>query len=257
MARLIRTSARLDQDDVIDALVRGLCGYEVLNGRYLVQLPVVTAFGSTVSVSIYPEGGGDTFMVSDAGLAYHEVSSAMADHSTFVRVATARCRRFGAAFDGATMLIIRVSKDRLRGAVVGMADLVRQVIDETLEKSFAKQIDQSLEVFSRRVAEAFPHAKRTEQAEIIGQSTASYRVDMMVEVEGRRIGFEHFGDSPASISAAFLTLTDIGRLDDELTVVGVTPSLQAVGPKLTLLTKVARIVETEAPADAYRRAAAA
>lgn len=244
------------RDRAIDEVVRELCTSETLNGRYLVQMPVVTAFGSMVSVSVWPEGGGDTFLVSDDGLAYHEVTTAACNERIFSGVARARCQRYGADFDGCSMLFIRVEKQRLKGAVIAMASLTREVIDETLEKSFSVKVDLARERFVKRVAEAFPRSKRIEHARVIGHSTTEYEIDVLVSAEQRVLAFDFFSKSGNSVNSAYVALSDIARLEDGPVPVGVTSSLRDVGPKLTLISSVAQVIEADADVDTYTRLAA-
>jgi hypothetical protein len=246
----------LGRDRTIDDLVRDLCSSETLNGRYLVQMPVLTAFGSMVSVSIWPEGGGETFMVTDDGLAYHEITTAVGSERIFSSVAKARCARYGASFDGSSMLFMKVDKQRLKGAVVAMAALIREVIDETLEKSFAAKVDAAHEAFIRRVAEAFPRSKRTEHAHVIGQSTTVYPIDVLVETERKLLAFDYFSKSGNSVNSAYVALSDIARLEEGPVPIGVTPNLRDVGPKLTLISSVAQVIEADAGVETYARLAA-
>jgi hypothetical protein len=250
------TRLNLGRDGTIDELVRALCSAETLNGRYLVQMPVLTAFGSMVSVSIWPEGGGDTFMVTDDSLAHYEVTAATGNERIFSGVARSRCARYGASFDGCSMLFIRVEKQRLKGAVVAMASLIREVIDETLEKSFAATVDVAREAFVRRLAEAFPRSKRIEHAQVVGHSTTVYDIDVLVETEQRKLAFDYFSKSGNSVNSAYVALSDIARLDDGPVPVGVTPRLRDVGPKLTLISSVAQVIEADAGIETYARLAA-
>lgn len=256
MATSHPVSIGLDRSSVMDELVRKLCTSEMLNSRYLLQMPVVTAFGSTVSVSVWPEGGGETFMVSDDGLAYHEITTAMGSERIFSRVAKAKSDRYGARFDGCSMLFIRVNKERLKGAVIAMASLTKEVIDETIEKSFAAKVSVDHERFIKKVASAFPCSKIHEHASIIGQSTTSYDIDALVEIEGRLLAFDYFSKGGNSVNSAYAKLSDIARLENGPKPIGVTNSVKEIGSKLMLISSVADIIEAEADVQDYRRLAA-
>lgn len=244
------------RSDVIDSLVLELCSAETLNGRYVVQLPVQTAFGSLVSVSIWPEGGGDTFLVTDDGQAYQEIVNAAASEKIFAHVAAKACTRYGAEFDGYSMLMLRVGKAQLKGAVIAMGSLTKEVIDQTIEKSFAHAVDQAHERFMRRANEAFAQYKRTERARVIGESTAEYQVDLLVETDHGALVFDYFSKSGVSVNAAYVTLSDIARREDAPRPIGVTRRLGDVGPKLALLSSVAEVIEAGANVEAYARLAA-
>lgn len=242
----------LGRSPAVDDLVRDLCSSETLNGRYLLQMPVVTAYGSAVSVSVWPEGGGDTFMVSDDGLAYHEITTAMGSERIFSRVAKSRCERYGAQFDGCSMLFIRVDKERLRGAVITMASLTKEVVDETIEKSFAAKVSFDRERFLRKVSSAFPASTIREHVSIIGQSTTSYEIDALVKTESQTLAFDYFSKGGNSVNSAYATLSDIARLEDGPMPIGVTDSFKAIGSKLALMSSVAKIIEIDADAEEYQ-----
>lgn len=249
-------SIGLGRSPAMDELVRELCTSEMLNSRYLLQMPVVTAFGSAVSVSVWPEGGGETFMVSDDGLAYHEITTAMGSERIFSRVAKAKSDRYGAQFDGCSMLFIRVNRERLKGAVIAMASLTKEVIDETIEKSFAAKVSVDHERFLKKVASAFPGSNIREHASVTGQSTTSYEIDALVETEGQVLAFDYFSKAGNSVNSAYATLSDIARLEDGPKPIGVTNSFKAIGSKLMLISSVAKVIEAEADVKDYQRLAA-
>ncbi len=256
MANPRPASIGLDRSSAVDELVRELCTSETLNGRYLLQMPIATAFGSTISVSIWPEGSEETFMVSDDGLAYHEVTTAMGSERIFSRVAKAKSDRYGANFNGCSMLFIRVNKQRLKGAVIAMASLTKEVIDETIEKSFAEKASVDHERFLKKIASAFPHSNVYEHASVIGQSTTSYKVDALVETQGRMLAFDYFSKAGSSVNAAYATLSDIARLEDGPKPIGVTNNFREIGSKLILISSVAEIIEANADDQDYYKLAA-
>jgi hypothetical protein len=229
----------------LDAVVAGLVQARQINGRTVIFLPITTSSGGGISVSVWPEGG-DTFMVSDDGTAYHEVSTACASERTFTRVAQAACQRYGATFDGMSMFLMRVTSDRLKGAIVAMGSLIKEVVDRTVERSFVARFESEREDFVRRVAETFTPQRIEEGAVIFGESTTPHEFDVVVKAEGRTLAFDVFSKAPTSVSAAFLKLADIARLPNGPAPIGVTPDLDAVGPKLTLLNSVGRIIEARA-----------
>ena len=245
-----------DRNLAMEEFVKQLCSSEAVNDRSVIHMPIVTSYGSMVSVSVWQEGGGDTFMVSDDGLSYHEITTALASERIFSGVARNKCDRYGATFNGSSILFIRVEGDRLKGAIVAMASLIKEVIDETLEKSFAAKISMEHEALVRKVATAFPTSFIREGAKIIGQSTTEYEVDALVNIDGKMLAFDYFSRSGNSINSAYTLLSDIARLDDGPRPIGVTSKLREVGPKLTLISSVARVIETGATIQQYHQLAA-
>lgn len=245
----------LSSAEAVNEVVRSLCSSRFLNGRHRITLPTVTAYGSLVNVSVYHEGD-DSFMVSDDGSAYHEISTACANDRTFSSVAKAHCLRYGATFDGGTMLFIRVSSSRLRGAIIAMGSLIKEVIDETIEKSFAVKVDGNRERFIRRVATVFKDYERLEHTHVSGYSSASHEIDVLVRLNGDSLAFDYFSAHGSAVNSAYVKLSDIGRLEDGPTPIGVTPNPEKVGPKLTLISSVARIIKADAADETYRLLAA-
>ncbi|SIS58905.1 hypothetical protein SAMN05421772_101669 [Paracoccus saliphilus] len=235
--------------------VRSMCSMDAINGRYLVQMPVMTCDGSLVSVSVWPEGNG-VFVVSDAGAAYFHVANACASDAIFSRVAKEKCAEAGAQFDGASLLFIRIQQDRLKGAIISMASLIREVIDVTLERSFKHKHGHMQEELIRRACDAFPKAHRKEHATVIGNSTTEYEVDLLVDIGGRQLAFELFSKSGNAVNSAYTMLSDISRLEDGPAPIGVTPDRKAIGPKLTLITSVASVIELSASSEIYASLAA-
>ncbi|GAB5431258.1 MAG: hypothetical protein EpisKO_06280 [Epibacterium sp.] len=219
-------------------------------------MPVVTSFGSLISVSVWPEGNGDTFLVSDDGLAYHEVNSAAASDRTFTSVASNKAKQAGAHFDGCSLLFMRVNKNRLKGSIIAMAELTKQVIDETIEKSFAAKHDQARERFIRTASEAFANYDRTESATVRGYSNAEYEIDLLVHRDQTLLAFDYFSKSGNSVNSAYVKLSDLSRLEGPPTTVGVTKSISAIGPKLSLISSVSQIIEADAPPARYLQLAA-
>lgn len=242
----------------LDRVVSRLCEVSETNGRTVIQMPVATHHGGGISVSVWPEPSG-SFLVSDDGLAYHEVMVAAASERTFATVARQECERYGATFDGHSMFLMRIGPDRLKGAIVAMTTLVKEVIDVTLERSFAEKADRDEEEFVKRVSEAFSGQVITENAVVSGSSTATHRVDMLVSTERGFLAFDYFTKAPGSISAAYLKLSDIARLEDgpkPIRPIGVTSDLNLVGPKLALISSVAAVIPARASKEAFQRLAA-
>lgn len=239
----------------VDEAVARLVTSDVLNGRYRISMPVVTSTGSMVDVSVWPEPGG-TFMVSDAGMAHFEITSGAFNERTFQSIARARCATYGAMFDGGTMLFMRVAAPQLRGAIIGMASLVKEVVDETVARSIRVKAETARDKLFERLNKAFEGAKVAHDAEIVGASTAGYKVDALVSTDAGEVVFDLFTKDPISISAAFTKLSDIYRRDDGPKLVAVTRDPDAVGPKLQLISSVAPVIRLEAALDRFRKVAA-
>jgi hypothetical protein len=239
----------------VDEAVARLVTVDRLNGRYRISMPVVTCTGAMIDVSVWPEPG-DTYMVSDAGVAHFEVTSGAFNERTFHAVAKAHCTAYGAMFDGGTMLFMRVSAAQLHGAIVTMASLVKEVVDETVARSIKAKAEKARDKLFERLDKAFDAVKVTHDAEVIGASTAGYKVDALVTTDGGDVVFDLFTRDPNSISAAFTKLSDIYRLASGPKLVAVTRDPDAVGPKLQLISSVAPVIRLDAAPERFRKMAA-
>ncbi len=247
-------TGRGHQDNTVEEAVRSLFSVDHIAGRHIIQMPVSTSSGSLISVTVWHDG--ELFMVTDDGMALHETLSAGANEQAFSRIAAERSRNFGAIFDGGTMLYIRVSKARLKGAIIAMANLVREVIDETIEHSFRGAIDRRRERFIKTATEFYQDFRVREHAKLIGFSTATHEFDLMVERDGCPLVFDYFSKAGNAVNSAYLKLSDMARLENGVKPVGVTPNPDAIGPKLTLITSVADVIHADADRSVYARLAA-
>lgn len=249
-----RTSL-LKTDDRVEAAVRSLVSCDFINGRYRVGLPVVSASGSRMDVSIWPDPDG-RFTVTDDGAAFHELGGNIVAERIFSALAPMHAASYGIVFSGSAFKISAVSESRLRGALVAIANLSREVLDETAER-LAKAKKRALrdELFNH-LDLAFPTAKIAHDATVHGNSTASYNVAAIVKNDGRETIFDVFTRDAISIAAEFTKLSDLYRLDNAPRLVAVTREPEKVGPKLQLIASVAPIISVDVELDLYRRLAA-
>ncbi|SMP35346.1 hypothetical protein [Shimia sagamensis] len=240
----------------LNRAVADMVRVSTINGRWRVQMPVASRFGSMVDVSVWPEGDGDTFLVSDDGAAYHAAATAAASNRIFTSVARSFCEKYGAIFDGGTMLFMRVSADRLKGAIVAMAALTKEVIDETLERSFAEKAHRIKDRFLERIDRAFPHAEVSQNVGIRGHSTAEHEFDALVEINGGALAFDLFSKAAVSVNSAYVKLADLSRLEVGPKPIGATRKRKDIGPKLNLINSVATVIEVDTDLENYARLAA-
>lgn len=89
------------------------------------------------------------------GVAYLEISASAFSDRIFNSVAKDRCTRYGATFDGGTMLFIRVPAERLRAAIISMANLVKEVVDETILRATRAKAETARDFLFTRLDMAF------------------------------------------------------------------------------------------------------
>lgn len=244
-----------EAEAAVNEIVARLVSVDAVNGRYRVSLPISMPSGSLVDVSVYPEPGG-TFLVSDAGLAYFEASTCGASRRSFSAVAKPEAQKVGAVFDGEAMLVMRVTVAQLRGAIIMIGNLAAHVATETVERHARARAETAREALFDRVERAFDGRGIAHDVELLGESTAAYHFDVMVETNGHRAVFDTFTRDPISIAATYTKLSDVHRTDEPPTLVAVTPNPDAVGPKLTLISSVAKVIRLDASPITFKKAAA-
>ncbi|WP_417245980.1 hypothetical protein [Celeribacter sp.] len=226
-----------------------------LNRRYRVSLPIMMPSGGLLDISVYPEPGA-TFLVSDDGAAFFEVSGYGITRRSFSITARNKADRVGAEFDGNEFLFMRITLDHLKAAIIAIGNLSVEVAREVVEKHMRAKSSTAKETLIRKVGEAFPSAKVTEDVDLYGASTASYQFDALVEINGHRAAFDLFTKDPISIAATYTKLSDVSRAEDNPSLIGVTRNPNAIGPKLALISSVARVIKLDSTSEVFQKSAA-
>ncbi len=242
-------------DATVNEAVGRLVSCDMLNGRYRISLPILMPSGAYVDVSVYPEPG-DSFMVTDGGCAFREADDYAATSRSFKAVARELSARAGVDFDGATILMLRVKAEQLKAAIVTIGNVAAQVAAETVERSLKAHSESARDQLFERVELAFPGAHIEHDAEILGASTASYKFDATVAINQKVVAFDLFGKDPISIAATFTKLSDVSRAENGPGVVGVTKDPDKIGPKLSLISSVAKVIRLDAGLQAFQKTAA-
>jgi hypothetical protein len=254
---LVNEATVLGNFPALDKAVSSLVSASFIQGRYRIDMPVLMPSGSAATVTVWPEGGGETFLVTDDGSAHFEVVSGAFNEKIFLRVAKDRCERYGAGLDGASMLFVRVSAERLRGAIVSMANLMKEVVDETVQLSIAQKarpIDQEL---WDKLERAFLGHSVERKAHFLGESTAMHVFSAAVRTEKGLVLFDTFSAQGNSINSVYVKMADMRRNEDPPRGIAVTTRMSEIGPKLNLLNSVAQVVEIGIGVDDLHRLAVA
>jgi len=254
---LLVTQSGASRYPALDEAVRSLVSASFVQGRFRVDMPVIMPSGSATTVTVWPEGSGDTYMVTDDGASLFEITTGAFNERLFSRVAKERCERYGAIFDGHAMLYLRVSSGRLRGAIVAMANLMKEVVDETIRRSInqkARQID--LELWDK-LERTFGGHTVERRAHLLGESTASHEFSAVVKTDRGLIAFDAFSAQGNSINSVYVKMADIGRGDAPPKGIAVTNRMSDIGPKLNLINSVAQVIEVGIETDALQRLALA
>ena len=241
----------------LDQAVREMVSSSFVQGRYRINMPVILASGSMASVTVWPEGGSDTFMVTDDGAALFELMSGAFSEKLFARVAKERCQRYGATFDGGAMLYLRVSAGQLKGAIITMANLMKEVVDETIQRSITQKASQIDFELWDKLERTFKGMQIQKRAHLIGESTAEHEFSAVLTTEKGLVAFDTFSSQGNSINSVYVKMADIGRNAEPPVTIAVTRRLEDLGPRLNLVSSVARVVQVDIAKDELLRLAAA
>lgn len=236
---------RPGMDAVMRQVAERLVGIRAGVGRYVFDLPIILASGAKARVTVWPQDDGDQFIVTDDGAAFLEVDCGSCNISAFRRVAKERSEAAGARFDGQTMLFLEVTAPKLPVAVALMGSLVKEVVDETILRSAVEKADTLEKTFVSRLSDLFGSAKVHSDVELVGSSTVVHRFSALVETNRGRTAFDVFNHHGGSINAAFTKFSDLHLAEEKPRLVGVTRNRELIGPKLTLISTVASVVEAD------------
>jgi hypothetical protein len=237
----------------LDEAVRSMVSTSFVQGRFRIEMPVVMAGGSASTVTVWPEGNGDTYMVSDDGAVLFEIMSGAFSESIFRRVAYDKCARYGANFDGGSMIYLRVSSGKLRGAIVAMANLMKEVVDETILRSISQNSHRIDEELWDKLDRAFSGLRVQHKVPLAGESTALHEFSAVVRTEKGVLAFDTFTAQGNSINSIYVKMADVSRSDAPPKTVAITKRLSDIGPKLHLITSVAQVFEISVEPDALQR----
>lgn len=256
-ASFLTENAPNGRHPALDDAVRSLVTTSLILGRYRIDMPLLMPSGSMTTVTVWPEGQGETFMVTDDGAALFEIESGAFNERIFERVAKELCPKYGANFDKVAMFFLRVSADRLRGAIIAMANLMKEVVDETVQRSIsqkAKQID--FELWDK-LERTFSGIEVERRAHLMGESTADHEFSALLKTDRGPVVFDTFTAQGNSVNSVYVKMSDIGRSEHPPRGIAVTRRTAEIGPKLNLLTSVAQVVEIGIDEQDLRRLALA
>jgi hypothetical protein len=246
-------SASIVPTPFIQAIVADLVSAEHWPDGSFVRLPMVYPGGSLVTVKI-DQLTGNRYRVSDAGFGFREIEEIGAQRS-FTRIANALAEE-AALGRNARAFFIEVPADQLSRAIsdVGMASW--QVVDRIYASRRDEDEEEIVEHLAERLEIIFGSEAVEQEATLIGASTTPWGVTAIVKKDDRVVAFQAVSAYANSIYRANAAFDDLSALDNPPGLVAVVHSKIALGPRLTLLARSARIVEEEQPDSAFLRAAA-
>lgn len=216
-----------------------------------ISLPLVYPSGSfvTVSLSYAPDG----IRVSDGGFAYRETESFGAGRS-FANTARAVAEGYGVEVDRRA-IFVEVPVDEVERAIFDVS-AASKAVAERIVAGLPQETEFEISAALReRLERAFPGAVEHD-CKLVGASSIEWDVTALARIDGREAVFQAVASHPVSVFKASAAFHDLARLDDPPILVGVVARTADLGKHHAILAQAGRVIEVDAPEEAFRRAAA-
>jgi hypothetical protein len=218
-----------------------------------VHLPLVYPSGSPVTVKV-DLVSNDFFRISDNGFAYREIESVGAQRS-FPRTADSVAADDGLSRD-ARCVFVGVPREQLSRGISDVATASWRIVDRIFSRIREENEDEIVEYLTERLFDIFGESVVDTEPTLIGASTSPWELTAVVVSEGKRTAFQAVGGHANSIYRTNAAFDDLAALDDPPGLVAVVQNKRTLGPRLTLLARSGRVIESGQPDADYRRAAA-
>jgi hypothetical protein len=249
----ITTSTQVLIERVREAVVR-LAGAREMDGRVVVDLPIMYPSGAMVVVQV--ERNGDKVLVSDMG--YGLVEAELSAAEEFYGSSAAKAAdEFSVGFDGYAIFALWVPIGRLESAVACVGNASSRAAAEAVRRAANVQSRSQNERIFDRIAKVFGKKIVTRSAEISGRHVAWPAHNVVVFPNRRRAIFEYMTNHANSASNKFMMFSDIRAVDESISLNTVVKSVDELGEKAQMVGDVANIVPMQATDDQFRRFAEA
>ncbi|MBF0306512.1 MAG: hypothetical protein HQL39_11935 [Alphaproteobacteria bacterium] len=255
MIYLMNGSIGMNSDSIseaVEAAARHLVAVRRVGDSSFVSLPMYYPDGSSVTVRVRRCEGGVS--VSDAGFAYEEVADIGAGRS-FGRVAGNLSKLADVEVLG-HVIRVHAPMEELERAIYDVASTSWRVADEIFRRAEEVDEDTVAEELRSRLVKVFGAAKLREDHKVVGASTNQWEVSAILDTRGAATVFQAVPNHAVSIYRASTAFRDIADLPNPPKLVAVVRNKVELGPKLTLLSQNARVIELEQSDEEFERAAA-
>ncbi len=198
-------------DDIVMSALQGWPRAFEQGGDVIVPTHCLYPSNGSVTVSICPAIGG-SYIVTDRGGAYDEVSSSGSRLAPFVaaRMLKHLVSGYGLAVDGNCLVRAdRVKQDELMSSIVLVANASKDAAGELLNR-FRPRLRRNLKAELAKLLELqFPHHVLRNQV-VVGASNKAHRFDSAVRLSGdRQLVLDVVSREASSINAALVAHLDI------------------------------------------------
>ncbi len=250
-------SAATTNDQVIPhvrAALARLAGVREMDGRVVVDLPIMYPSGAMVVVQI--DQSGDKVLVSDMGYGLVE-AELVAAQEFYGAAATKAADDFSVGFDGYAIFALWVPASRIESAIACVANASCRAAADAVRRAAEVQSRNRNEQIYDRVATVFGKRFVAKTAEIAGRYASWDAHNVIVFPDRRRAVFEYMTSHANSISSKFMMFSDIRSVDESISLNSVVRSLDELDEKARIISDVANIVPIKASDDEIRRFAEA
>jgi len=236
--------------DVVDETLRRIASAEHFSQGSLAKLPLLYPSGASVVVQITEVQ--DRCFVTDMGLGFQEAEMIGATRQ-YVGFAESLAASAGVKYDGRSVFIAEVPRDRLAGAMITIANCSQQAANLAAMKIAEKTDSDAKEELFERLRIIFPDESVEKDAPIVGASSHKWKVSVLVAGKQGQAIFEAVTQHHVSIVSAAAKFGDIARLETPPPRIAVVRNKAALGDYLGVIAPAASsVIEFAAANDTYR-----
>jgi hypothetical protein len=242
-----------DVAEALNKIGRDLLSFRHRSDASYVHLPLLYPSGTSVTLKITPAPGG-RYRISDSGFGMEELESIGAQ-SSFARTADKVIVEAG-VFRDARCVFADADLDQLTSTIIDVGTSSWRIVD----KIFARRAEENDAAFAVMLAERLVHVfgAPSVQAEavLVGASTSKWPVTAIVTAGPNITAFQAVAEHANSIYRANAAFDDLLALPQPPRLVAVVRNKASLGPRLTLLSRGADVIESGQPDADYIKAAA-
>lgn len=248
-----RTNSPQLESRVSDALKR-IASVRTLEGRTVMNVPVMYPSGATTTVEIEMNGGN--CWVSDMGHGLVEAEY-MGAQGFYTKSAKDVASQHGVQFDGNSIFALWVPVARLEAAIVCVANSSCQAAQSAiLSASEQKATKKNDEIFER-IKAVFGKSIVSKSVEIQGRHAHWDAKNVVIFPDRRKAVFEFMTSNPNSVSSKFLMFSDILKADDGVSLNAVVSKASKLNSKGQMIADVANVIEFAATDEEFIQVAKA
>jgi hypothetical protein len=217
-----------------------------------VNLPLVFPGGSFATVRVSPAPGG--YRIDDGGFAFRELESIGAERS-FWRTAAKIAEREHLETNR-RVIFCTADENDLQRAICDVAAASHAIAEQVYRKAAEQDEGEIEDYLHQRLIDIFGEDRLADVNSIRGSSTTDWEVSAILRADGHVAVFQAVAQNANSIYRATTAFHDLLELPNRPRLVAVVKDKAALGPKLSLLSQAARVIEQDQPNEDYLRAAA-